>query len=76
MIILKSLVILFLETFAIVFVGFVLCNIGAVTIDGIHNGFDLFLGKLCDLPYLLYLAFSLIFSIIFVLIIHGKTKTK
>lgn len=72
----KSLIVLFLETFAVVFVGFVLCNIGAVIINGIQNGFDLFLDKLCDIPYLLYLAFSMIFSIIFVLIIRGKTKSK
>lgn len=65
---------LFIYTFVVVFVGLTLSNIFAVTINCLYKGFDNFLIKLFQLPYLLYLVFSLIFAIIFTLIIIKKRK--
>ena len=58
----------------IVFVGFVIIYVGAVTINCLFNGFDGFVSNLCDLPYLLYLLLSLILSIVFILRINRVTK--
>ena len=67
-------ILLFIASFVIVFIGFVLCNIFAITINCLFKGFDSFTIKLLELPYLLYLLFSLIFSIAFTLIIVKKSK--
>ncbi len=40
----------------------------------IFNGFDDFLLKIIDLPYLLYLFFSLIISLILIFVIRQKAK--
>ena len=66
--------ILFLQIFGTLFVGFSLCNVFAVIIDCLFNGFDCFLLRVCELPYLLYLVFSLIISSVLFLIIYKKTK--
>ena len=64
----KSWFLLFLQTFAIVFAGFVLCNISAVAINDIFDGFGLFLEQLSNLPYLVYFIFSLIISSVLTLV--------
>ena len=40
-----GLFVLFLEFFGILFVGFCLCNVIAVTIDCVFDGFNSFFGK-------------------------------
>lgn len=70
----EGVLILFLQIFGTLFVGFSLCNIFAVTIDCLINGFDCFFLRLVELPYLIYLVFSLIISLVLLLIIHKKTK--
>ncbi len=64
----------FLQLFGIVFLGFSLCNIFAVTTDCLFNGFGLFFTRICELPYLLYLFFSLIISAVLAFVICRKTK--
>lgn len=66
--------VLFIEAFAIMFAGFVLCNISAITIDCLFNGFQSFANRLFELPYFLYLLFSLIISFIFTLLIEKLKK--
>ena len=65
---------LFLMFCGILFSGLSLCNICAITIDCIFNGFDSFLARIGSLPYLFYLIFSLILSLILAFIIHKKAK--
>ena len=66
--------VLFLEFLGILFVGFCLCNAIAVTIDCIFDGFNLFWERIMDLPFLLYLGFSFVISIVLVIVIQSKTK--
>ena len=66
--------VLFLEFFGIIFGGFCLCNIIAITINCIFDGFYSFLGRVMDLPLLLYLIFSFVISTVLVIIIQRKTK--
>lgn len=70
----KGLYIFYLQTFLITFAGFVLSNICAVAIKAIGCGFDSFLDRLADLPYLLYLVFSLIISAILTLVLRSRTR--
>ena len=65
---------LFLEFFGILFVGFCLCNVIAVTIDCVFDGFNSFLEKIMDLPFLLYLGFSFVISIVLTIVMQSKTK--
>ena len=65
---------LVLQFLGVLFVGFCVCNVFGIVIRCIFNGFDDFLLKIIDLPYLLYLLFSLIISLILVFIIRQKTK--
>ena len=65
---------LFLQFFGVLFVGFCLCNICGVAIGCMFNGFDVFLTRVIDLPYLLYLTLSLIISAVLILIIRNKIK--
>ena len=67
-------ILLFIAVFIIIFIGFVICNIFAIAIDCIFNGFDNFTIKLFELPYLLYILFSLIISFIFTVFIEKKSK--
>ena len=69
-----GLFVLFLEFFGIVFVGFCLCNIIAVTINCIFDGFNTFWGRVMELPFLLYLIFSFVISAVLAIIIQRKTK--
>ena len=69
-----GLFVLFLEFLGILFVGFCLCNIIAITINCIFDGFYSFLGRVMDLPLLLYLIFSFVISAVLVIIIQRKTK--
>ena len=69
-----GLFVLFLEFFGILFVGFCLCNVIAVTIDCVFDGFNSFLEKIMDLPFLLYLAFSFVISIVLTIVMQSKTK--
>ena len=69
-----GLFVLFLEFFGIIFVGFCLCNIISITINCIFDGFYSFLGRVMDLPLLLYLIFSFVISAVLVIIIQRKTK--
>ena len=69
-----GLFVLFLEFFGIMFFGFCLCNIIAVTINCIFDGFYSFWGRVMDLPLLLYLIFSFVISAVLVIIIQRKTK--
>ena len=70
----KSLVIFFLKSFAIIFTGFCLANILRVIITCLFSGDTLSVNQIIDLPYLLYLIFSLIISAIFAIILHIKSK--
>ena len=70
----KEWLILFLKSFSIIVAGFILCNICAVTIDCLFDGFDCFLKRILDLPYLLYACFSVGISVTFTTITVNKTK--
>ena len=65
---------LFLQFLGVIFAGFCICNVLGVAIHCIFNGFDDFFFKIAELPFLLYLLFSLIISLILSLIIREKTK--
>ena len=65
---------LFLQFLAVLFVGFCVCNVLGIVIRCMFNGFDNFLLKIMDLPYLLYFLFSLIISLILIFIMRQKTK--
>ena len=67
-------IVLFLQFFVVLLVGFCLCNICGIAISCIFNGFDLFLTRVVDLPYLLYLILSLILSAVWVFIIRRMLK--
>ena len=69
-----GLFVLFLEFFGILIVGFCLCNVIAVTIDCVFDGFNSFLEKIMDLPFLLYLGFSFVISIVLTVVMQSKTK--
>ena len=69
-----GLFVLFLEFFGIIFFGFCLCNIIAVTINCIFDGFNSFLGRVMELPFLLYLIFSFVISAVLAIIIQRKIK--
>ena len=69
-----GLFVLFLEFFGILFVGFCLCNVIAVTIDCVFDGFNSFLEKIMDLPFLLYLGFSFVISIVLTIVMQNKTR--
>ena len=69
-----GLFVLFLEFFEIIFVGFCLCNIIAITINCIFDGFNSFLGRVMELPFLLYLIFSFVISAVLAIIIQRKIK--
>ena len=66
--------VLFLEFFGIIFFGFCLCNMIAVTINCIFDGFNSFLGRVMELPFLLYLIFSFVISAVLAIIIQRKIK--
>ena len=66
--------VLLLEFFGIIFVGFCLCNIIAITINCIFDGFYSFLGRVMDLPLLSYLISSFVISAVLVIIIQRTTK--
>ncbi len=70
----KASLILFLQFFCTIFFGFCLCNICGIAIHCIFNGFNKFFLQVSELPYLLYLLFSLIISSVLILIIHKKTN--
>ena len=69
-----ALFVLFLEFFGILFIGFCLCNVIAVIIDCVFDGFNSFLEKIMDLPFLLYLGFSFVISIVLTIVMQSKTK--
>ena len=69
-----GLFVLFLEFLGIIFIGFCLCNIMAVTINCIFDGFDSFLERIMDLPFLLYLIFSFVISAVLAIFLQRKTK--
>ena len=64
--------ILFGSIFALLFIGFVLCNLCTLVIDGTLNGFPRLLG----LPYAEYAVFSLILSGILLFVIYRKPKQR
>jgi uncharacterized protein with PQ loop repeat len=65
---------LFLQILVVLFIGFCICSVLGIVIRCIFNGFDDFLLKIIDLPYLLYLFFSLIISLILIFVIRQKAK--
>ena len=65
---------LLILSFLVLFIVFVSANVLAVIINCLFNGFENFISILHDLPYLLYLLFSLVLSMVFVLITIRKTK--
>ncbi len=69
-----GLFILFLEFWGILFAGFCLCNAIAVTIDCVIDGFNSFWERILNLPFLLYLGFSFVISIVFTIVIQSKTR--
>lgn len=70
----KEWLILFLKSFLIILAGFILCNICAVTMDCLLNGFNNFRQHVFDLPYLLYVCLSVGVSAIFTITAANKTK--
>lgn len=66
--------VLFLEFFGILFAGFCLCSAIAVAIDCIFEGFASFGERILDLPFLLYLGFSFVISIVLTIVIQSKTR--
>ena len=70
----KNSIVLFLQFFAVLFVGFYLCNICGAAISCIFNGSDAFFTRIINLPHLLYLILSLILSAVLIFIIRGKLK--
>ena len=69
-----GLFVLFIEFLAITFAGFCLCNVIAITIDCVFDGFDSFWERIMNLPFLLYLGFSFVISIVLTIPIYRKTK--
>ena len=69
-----GLFVLFLEFFGTIFIGFCLCNTIAITIDCLFDGFNSFWERIMDLPFILYLGFSFIFSIVSTIFIYRKTR--
>ena len=69
-----GLLFLFLQILVVLFIGFCICSVLDTVIRCIFNGFDDFLLKIIDLPYLLYLFFSLIISLILIFVIRPKAK--
>ena len=69
-----GLFVLFLEFFGILFVGFCICNAMAVAIDCMFEGFGSFWGRILDLPFLLYLCFSFVISIVLTIVMQNKTR--
>jgi hypothetical protein len=69
-----GLLFLFLQILVVLFIGFCICGIWGTVIRCIFNGFDDFLLKIIDLPYLLYLFFSLIISLILIFVIRQLAK--
>ena len=67
-----GLFVLFLEFFGILFVGFCICNAMAVAIDCMFEGFGSFWGRILDLPFLLYLCFSFVISIVLTIVMQNK----
>ena len=67
--------VLFLEFFGILFAGFGLCSVIAVAIDcSIFEGFASLGERILDLPFLLYLGFSFVISIVLTIVIQSKTR--
>ena len=66
---------LFFQFLAVLFMGFCMCSVLGIVVRCILNGFDDFLLRIIDLPYLLYLLFSLIISFILIFIIRQKAKS-
>ena len=69
-----GLFVLFIEFLAIIFAGFCLCNVLAITIDCVFDGFNSFWERIMNLPFLLYLGFSFVISIVLTIPIYRKTK--
>ena len=69
-----GLLFLFLQILVVLFIGFVFVSVLGTVIRCIFNGFDDFLLKIIDLPYLLYLFFSPIISLILIFVIRQKAK--
>jgi len=67
-------IISFLVLLIILFMGFCLCNTIVITIDCLFEDFDHFGARILDLPFLLYLFFSLALSTILTIVIQRKTK--
>lgn len=65
---------LFIEFFAIILIGFCLCNAIAITIDCIFDGFNSFWERIMNLPFILYLGFSFVISIVLTIFIYRKTR--
>ena len=61
----------FASIVVILFVGIVLSNCFAVVIDGLFGGFENVLLQIREMPYLLYLAISLVLSAVLTLILSG-----
>lgn len=70
----KEWIVLFLQAFLIVFVGFVFANVCALVIDCVFNSFHSFGARLAELPYVLYAAFALVFALIWAMVLINKTK--
>ena len=72
----KDNIFLFLLSFLVLCIGFILSNALAVLINCIFNGFDSFFSTVLNLPFVLYAIFSLIISIAFTIFINNKTRPK
>ena len=53
---------------------FCICNAMAVAIDCMFEGFGSFWGRILDLPFLLYLCFSFVISIVLTIVMQNKTR--
>ena len=55
--------------------GFVLCNISAIVINDLFDGFGSILEQISNLPYILYAIFSLVISFVLTLILRHMTES-
>lgn len=65
---------LFLEFWGTLFIGICLACVAAVTIDCIFEGFNSYLERIINLPFLLYLLFSFAFSTVLTIVIKSRTR--
>jgi len=64
----------FLFIFSVFFIGLLLSGVSAIFIRSIFHGFNGFLSRVYELPFLSYLLISSLLSLIFSIIIEYKSR--